>query len=244
VSETRGPAAWHNLGMRALERSPACVLASALALALGASACAEDPIEGVDDTETGDGDGDGDGDVEPETVVFDLYNETCQPTATWTSVTVGLMPIALPCDMVGLEANGWTVRFVERMVGELDLDRIIALVTGLPSGQQIRGTFDLGAVADPQTLEFRADLLLVCGEGDGECAGRFALAITEGTDGPLTEIQDRQLTSGTQPIEIMVPLDELQSFLEPSVVVIAERTEPGDDPSPELLLIKPRLVLP
>jgi hypothetical protein len=221
--------------------------AFALALALGQVACSEDPIASdsdAADSETGDGDGDGDS-APPETIVVDLFNQACGPMATWTSATVGLMPIAIECDMVGLEANGWTVRYVELMFGDVELDKVSSLVTGLPAGQQIRGMYNLAEVADPHTLEFRAELLLACGDSDSDCVGRFALAIADGIpNGAFTEIEDRQLASGMEAIEIGVPLVELQSMSEPNIVLIAERTEPGDDASPEVLLVKPRLVLP
>jgi hypothetical protein len=225
----------------------ALLLSSAFALGLGAVACVEDPMVSNDaDTETGDGDGDsGDGDGEPENLVVDLFNGTCGPTATWTSATVGLMPIAIPCDMVGLEANGWMVRYVEIMLGDVQLDKVISLVSGISAGSQIRGAYTLEGVADPHTLEFRADLLLVCGDSDGDCVGRFALATAEGIpDGALTEIDDLQLASGMESIAIAVPLSELQSLSEPSIVLIGERTEPDSEPTPEVLIVKPRLVLP
>jgi hypothetical protein len=219
-------------------------LFSAFAL-VGALACSEDPIASdsgdADDTETGDGDGDA---GSPETVIFDLFNQTCAPTVSWTSATVGLMPITIPCDMVGLEANGWTVRYVELVHGDEQLDKVNSLVTGLPSGQQIRGAYSLAEVTDAHTLEFRVDALLVCGGSDGECVGRFALGIAEGIDGEIDEIAEAELDSGMESLAIAVPLTALESLTEPSIVLIAERTEPGDDPSPEVLLIQPRLVAP
>jgi hypothetical protein len=217
-----------------------------LALCLGAVASSEDPIASdtdPGDTETGDGDGDtGDPD---ENVIFDLYNQACAPLASWTSVTVGLMPLALPCDMVGLQANGWTLRYLELQVGSVEFDKVISLVTGLPDGQQIRGMYKLDDVVDPHTLEFRAEVLLVCDGSDADCVGRFALAIADDVpNGAFVEIEDRQLASGTELIEIAVPLDELQSLSQPSIVLVAERIEPGADASPEVLVVHPRLVLP
>jgi hypothetical protein len=226
-------------GMRALH------LLSAFTLSLGVIACSDDPIADdgdAGDTETGDGDGDGDAGP-PETIVIDLFNQTCGPTATWTSATVGLMPISIPCDMVGLDANGWTVRFVELDIADMHLDKVISLVTGLPSGQQIRGAYNLADAGDLDTLEFRTDVLLVCDDSDGECVGRFALASADGPEGALSEIESRELSSGMQSIALAVPLSELQSLADPNIVLIAERTEPGSDASPQVLLIKPRLVL-
>jgi hypothetical protein len=230
----------HNRGVRVLH------LVSTLTLVLGVVACSEDPIADdgdgdAADTETGDGDGDA---GPPETIVLDLFNQACGPTASWTSVTVGLMPIEIPCDMVGLDANGWTVRYVELVFGDLELDKVNSLVTGLPTGQQIRGRYEVGDVTDPHTLEFRADLLLACGGSDGDCVGRFALAVADGIDGEPTEIEDLELASGMQSIEIAVPLAQLQSLTEPSIVLIAERTEPGVVASPVVLIVEPRLVQP
>jgi hypothetical protein len=235
-------------GLRWGMRARLHLSAFTLALTVGAVSCSEDPIAGdsdAADTETGDGDGDtGNGDPD-ETLVLGLFNQTCAPTTTWTSHTVGLMAISIPCDMVGLQANGWTVRYVELTFGDAELAKVNSLVAGLPDGQQIRGMYSLADVPDPHTLEFRADLLLACADSDADCVGRFALAIADGIpDGAFLEIADSELASGMEVIEIAVPLDELQSLAEPSIVLVAERTEPGDDASPEVLVVNPRLVLP
>jgi hypothetical protein len=221
------------------------------ALALGfcavGVACLEDPVVSDTDggdTETGDSEtGDGDGD--PENVVVDLFNETCGLTATWTSVTVGLEPIPIPCDMQGLEANGWMVRYVELMLGDVEFNKVISLVAGITDGAQIQGLFNLDDVTNPEALEFRAEVLVVCAEGDADCVGRFALAVAEDTPTGLFSVsEDRDLASGMQAVTIAVPLFELVTLSEPSVVLVAERTEPDGEPSPELLIVNPRLVLP
>jgi hypothetical protein len=209
-----------------------------------ATACSDPPTENssAEDTETDEGEtGDGDGD--PETVVLDLFNNTCGPTATWTSLTPGLMPIDIPCDMAGLEANGWMVRYVELMLGDVEFNKVLSLVAGITDGSQIQGTYSLADVADPETLEFRAELLVACAGGDSDCAGRFVLALTNG-DGAFVESEDRELDSAMEAVAIAVPLLELETFTEPSIVLIAERTEPDTDPAPELLIVNPRLVLP
>jgi hypothetical protein len=244
-------------------------LLTALALSCGAVACFEDPVPsdgdagdaetgdgdtGDGDGDTGDGDGDagdgdgdaGDGDGDPgENVVVDLFTEACGLTATWTSMALGLEPVPIPCDTMGMVTDGWMVRYVELMVGDVDLTKVISLVTGPTGGSQIRGKYNLDDVNQPDTLEFRAEVLLVCREADVDCTARFALAVAEDSpNGLFAEIEDRNLSSGMQSIAMTVSLFQLLTLSEPSIVLLAERTEPALEPSPEVLIVNPRLVLP
>jgi hypothetical protein len=147
--------------------------------------------------------------------------------------------------MVGMPATGWMVRYPELMLGDVALTKVISLVPSQADGWQIHGTYNLDDVPDAADLEFRAEVVLKCGEADVDCVGYFALAVAEGIpNGVFSKIEDPHLGSGMQAITLAVPLASLLTLSEPSIVLITERTEPGIDPSPELLIVNPRLVLP
>jgi hypothetical protein len=215
------------------------------ATCLGTLVC----VQGVcmsDGGETaGDGDGEpGDGDGDPgETVVVDLFTEACGLTATWTSHTPDASPIS--CDAVGEAATGWMVRYPELTLGNTTFTKVIGITAPPDVSHFVRGLYNIDDVPNPSTLEFRADVLLRCADGQAQCVGQFGLAIAEGIpNGLYTILDDRSLLSGQAPISMSVSLAVLVTFSEPSVGLVGDRTEQAGPPSPEVLIVNPRLVLP
>ena len=193
----------------------------------------------------GDGDpGDGDGDGDPgENVVVDLFTEACGLTATWTSHTPDASPI--PCDAIGDAATGWMVRYPELTLGGTSFTKVIGITSPSEISQFVRGLYNVDDVSNPSMLEFRADLLLRCADGQAQCVGQFGLAIAEGIPNGLYAIlDDRSLLSGQAPISMSVSLATLVTLSEPSIGLVGDRTEPAGAASPEVLIVNPRLVLP
>jgi hypothetical protein len=196
----------------------------------------------------GDGDGDGetgDGDGDPgENVVLDLFTDACAVTTAWSTL-YSTNPVPIECDLQTGSGTGWMVRYPELTIGDETFTKVISLVTADLLAAEIRGLYNVDDIPDPSTLEFRAEVLLRCAQGDTQCIGRFGLAVAEGVPNGLYQvIDDRDLVSGEAPVSVATNLGALITLSEPSVGLVARRTDDSADPSPEVLIINPRLVLP
>ena len=189
------------------------------------------------------GDGDGDGDEPSENVIVDMFAEACGITTTWTSHTPDPSPI--PCDMPGEPMTGWMVRHPQVTVGGQTFEKVIEIVAPPQIPHFVRGLYNVDDISNPSMLEFRAEVLVRCAEGQAQCTGKFGLAIAEAIpNGLYAVIDDRTLISGEAPISMAVPLDALITLSEPAVGLVGERTEQAGLPSPQVLIVNPRLVLP
>lgn len=208
--------------------------------------------QGDGDGDSGDGDGDGDsgdgdGDGDPgETVVLDMYAEACAAASKWVAESENLnVETPIPCDEVGTEVTGWMVRYPALTVGSETYNNVISIVAGAQLSDHVYGLYNLDNLPNPSELEFRADVLLRCASGDTDCAGDFGLVVAEDVENGLIQpVEFLSLTPGEAAMSVTVPLNLLVTLTEPSVVLVGQRSEVDGNPSPEVLIVNPRLVLP
>lgn len=137
------------------------------------------------------------------------------------------------------------VRYPALTLGTKTHTNVVAIVSGSQLSDHVYGLYNLDDLPNAADLEFRAEVLLRCAQGDSDCAGEFGLVVAEDIDNGLIQPLDlRSLSSGEAPVSVAVPLNSLQTLTEPSVVIVGRRSELESNPSPEVLIVNPRLVLP